>query len=85
MFCRAQHLHTFLGEIGVEPRQRESRSIDSRLSNFSMKPHARTLELHVQLFGVRIVEALDGDNWDALLLTALGCNRLRPGFFRHQT
>jgi hypothetical protein len=35
-----------------------------------MKPHALTLELHVQFFGVRIVEALDSDNWDALLLIA---------------
>jgi hypothetical protein len=35
-----------------------------------MKPHARALELHMQLFGVRIVKALDGDRWNALLLIA---------------
>ena len=68
MFCSAQHLHPFLGEIGVESRQRESRPIDSRLPNFSMKSHTRALELHLQLLGVRIVEALDGDNGNALLL-----------------
>ena len=27
-----------------------------------MKPDTRTFQLHLQLFGVRIVEAFDGDN-----------------------
>jgi hypothetical protein len=70
MFCGAQHLYTFLGEIGVEPGQRQSRSIDGRLPNFSTKPHAWALELHLQLFGVPIVKALNGNNWNAFLLTA---------------
>jgi hypothetical protein len=83
MFRRAQHLHTFLGEIGVESGEREPRPIDRRLANFSMKAHAWALELHLQFFGVRIVKALDRHNGNALLLIARGCNRLRPGFFRH--
>ena len=85
MLRRAEHLHAFLGEICVEPRKRKSGSIDGRFSNFSMKPYARAFELHQQLFGVPVVKALDGDNWNALLLNARGCNRLRPGFFCHQT
>jgi hypothetical protein len=35
-----------------------------------MKAHARALELHLQFFGVRIVEAFDGDSGNALLLIA---------------
>jgi hypothetical protein len=85
MLSRAEHLHTFLGEIGVKPRKRKPWTIDGRLANFSMEADGRALKLHVQFFGVRFIKALDRDNWNALLLIALGCNRLRPGFVRHQT
>src|SRR5436190_24162597 len=80
MFRRAEHLHTFLGEIGVKPGKREPGTIDGRLANFSMKADGRSLKLHLQLFGVRFIKALDRDNWKAVLLIALGCNRLRRGF-----
>src|SRR5262249_28880135 len=72
MFRCAQHLHTFLGEVRVEPREREPGTIDGRLANFPMETHAWSLELHLQFFGVRIIKALDRDNWNALLLIAWG-------------
>ena len=85
MFRRTEHLHAFLGEIGVKPRKRKPGTIDGRLANFSMEADGRALKLHLQFFGVRFIKALNRDNWNALLLIALGCNRLRSGFFRHQT
>jgi hypothetical protein len=50
-----------------------------------MKPHAGAFELHLQLFGVPVVKALDRNDWNAFLLNAWRCNGLRSGFFRHQT
>jgi hypothetical protein len=70
MFRRAEDLHAFLGEICVEPRKRESGSIDGRFSDLSMKPYARAFEFHQQIFGVPVVKALDSDNWNTFLLNA---------------
>src|SRR5207247_4493886 len=70
MFRCAQHLHTFLGEIGVEPRERESGAIDGGLANLSMEPDARALELYLQLFSVRTIKTLNRNNRNALLLIA---------------
>ena len=84
MFGRPQHLHPFLGEIGVEARQSQARTVDRGLANFPMESHARPLQLHQQLFGVTIVKALDRDNRNTLLLIACRCNRLGPALFRHQ-
>jgi hypothetical protein len=84
MFGRPQHLHPFFSEIGVEARKRQPRTVDRGLANFPMESHPRPLQLHQQLFSVRIVKALDRDNRDALLLIACRSNRLGPAFFRHQ-
>ena len=85
MLSRTEHLHALLGEIGVKSRQGEPGSIDGGFSNLSMKPHAGAFELHLQLFGVPVVKALDRNDWNAFLLNAWRCNGLRSGFFRHQT
>ena len=67
MFRRAEHLHPFLGEIGVEPRERKPGAIDGWFANLSMKSDALAFELHQQFFGVRIVKAFDRDDRNALL------------------
>ena len=84
MLGRSQYLHPFLGEICVESGEREPGAVNGWLANFAVKSDARTLELHVQLLGVRIVKSFDRDNWNAFLLIACGCNRLGPASFRHE-
>lgn len=83
MLSCSQHLNAFLGEIGVEPGEREPGTVNGWLANFPMKPHARAFQLHMELFSVRIVKPFDRDNRDAFLLIACGCNGLRPASFRH--
>ena len=79
-----QHLHAFLGEISVEAREREAGAVDGGLANFPMEANARPFQLHLKLFSVGIVKALDRDNRDTLLLIACRCNRLGPALFRHE-
>jgi hypothetical protein len=49
-----------------------------------MESNPRPFQLHLQLLGVRIVKALDRNNWDTLLPIAWRCDRLRPALFRHE-
>jgi hypothetical protein len=84
MLSRPEHLHAFLSEIGIETRESETGTVDGGLANFAVKPHTRSLQLHLQLFSVRIVKALHGDNRDTLLLDAWRCNRLGRALFRHE-
>ena len=84
MLSCSQHLHAFLGEISVEARESEAGAIDGGLANLPMEPYARPLQLHLQLLGVGIVEALHGNNRDTLLPIALRCDRLRAALFYHE-
>jgi hypothetical protein len=79
----SQYLHPFLGKIRVETGERESGSVNSWLANFTVKPDAGPFQLHLQLFGVRIVKAFNRDNGDTFLLIACGRDRLGPALFRH--
>jgi hypothetical protein len=83
MLGRSKYLHPFLGEICVEPREREPGSVNGWFANFAVKPHARPFQLHLEFFSVRIVKAFNRDNGDAFLLIACGCDRLGPALFRH--
>ena len=83
MLSCSQHLNAVLGELRVEPGQREPGTVNGWFANFPMKSHARAFQLHVQLFSMRIVKPFNSDNRNALLLTTRGCNRLDPGSFRH--
>ena len=84
MLGRAQHLHAFLSEISIETRERKAGPVDGGLANFAMKSDPRPLQFHLQLFGVRVVKALDRNNRDAFLSIAWRCNRLGPALFRHE-
>jgi hypothetical protein len=84
MLGSSQYLHPFLREVSVKPGQRQPRAVNSRLPNFAMESDLRPFQLHLQLFGMTIVKALDRDDWDALLLIACRCNRLGPELLRHQ-
>jgi hypothetical protein len=70
MLSCAEDLDAFLGEVRVETGKRETRTIDGRFADFSMKPDARPFQFHLQLFGVRIVETLDRYDWNCFALTA---------------
>jgi hypothetical protein len=59
MFGRAQNLDALLREITVEAGKGQTRTIDRRLANFSMKADARSFQFHLQLLGVRIVKTFD--------------------------
>src|SRR5438552_11862582 len=84
MLCCAQDLHALLREISVEPGERQTGTIDRRLANFSVKAHARTVQFHQQLLGMRVIKALDRNQRDAFLLIACRCNRLGPALLRHE-
>ena len=64
----SEYLNTFFSEICVETGEREPGSVNGWLANFAVKSHSRAFKFHVELFGVTVVKALDGDNRDALLL-----------------
>src|SRR5438046_6378231 len=80
----AQDLHALLREISVKPGERQTGTIDRRLANFSVKAHARTVQFHQQLLGMRVIKALDCNQRDAFLLIACRCNRLGPALLRHE-
>ncbi len=62
MLRRTENLDAFLSEISIESGERESRTIDGRLADFSMKPDAWAFQLHLQLLGVRIVKTFHRDH-----------------------
>src|SRR4029077_4328305 len=80
----AQDLHALLREISVESRERQTRTVNRGLANFPVKAHARPVQFHQQLLGMRIIKALDRNHRDALLLIACRCNRLGPALLRHE-
>ena len=84
MLSRSQDLYPLLGEIRVETRKRESRTVNRWLANFPMETHTRTFQLHVELFSVTIIKALDSDYRNAFLLIARGSDCLGSTLFRHQ-
>src|SRR2546423_15267024 len=57
-FGGAKNLNPFLGEIAVKAGKRQSRPVNRRFANLAMKSNLRPLQLHLQLFSVRLVEAL---------------------------
>src|SRR4026208_2272228 len=79
-----EHLHALLGKISIETREREPGAIDGGLTNFPMEPHTRSFQLHMQLLGVGIVEAVHGNNRDTLLPIALRGDRLSAALFYHE-
>src|SRR5712691_11532893 len=84
MLSRAEDLDALLREVTEETGKRQTRAINRGLANFPMKSHSRTFQLHVQLFRVQIVKALDRDNGHALLQIACRCNRLGAAALRHK-
>src|SRR4029077_3854274 len=84
MLGRAQDLHALLREISVESRERQTRTVNRRLANFPVKTHARPVQFHLQLLGMKIIKALDRNHRDAFLLIACRCNRLGPALLRHE-
>src|SRR3982074_1513053 len=72
----AEHLHSFLGEITVEPGEREAGPIDGRFPDLAMKTDALAFQLQLQLLRVRLVKTFDGDNRNVLPLIAPGRDRL---------
>ena len=84
MLSRPQDLHALLCEVRVEARQRKTGPVDGWLANFPVETHTRTFQLHVKLFSVTIIKALDSDYWNAFLLIARGSDCLGSTLFRHQ-
>src|SRR6266487_3245130 len=84
MLSGAQDLDALLREVTEKTGKRQTRAIDCGLTDFPMKSHSRPFQLHLQLFGVQIVKALDRDNRHALLLIACRGNRLGAAALRHK-
>src|SRR5260370_37985540 len=80
----AQDLHALLREISVESRERQTRTVNCGFANFPVKAHARPVQFHLQLLGMRIIKALDRNHRDAFLLIACRCNRLGPALLCHE-
>src|SRR6266705_4368170 len=76
MLSSAEDLNALLREVTEETGKRQTRAIDRGLANFPVKSNPRTFQLHVQLFRVQIVKALDRDDRHALLLIACRGDRL---------
>src|SRR5438270_11944526 len=68
MFGRAQNLDAFLGEIGVEAGERETRTINSRFADLAMKADASAFQFHLQFLRVGVIKTFHRDNWHDLAL-----------------
>ena len=84
MLSSAEDLDALLCEVTEETGKRQTWTIDRGLADFPMKSHLRPFQLHVQLFRVQIVKALDRDNRHALLLIACLGNRLGAAALCHK-